>query len=29
LTCREIRSGQKITCLSCVEKAAEFLKKEF
>lgn len=27
LTCKEIRSGNKVSCLSCVEKAAEFLHK--
>ncbi len=28
LTCREIKSGGKVSCLSCVEKAAEFLNRE-
>ena len=29
LTCREIKSGKKVSCVVCVEKAAEFLNKVF
>lgn len=29
LTCKEIKSISKASCVSCVEKAAEFLEKEF
>jgi hypothetical protein len=28
LTCKEIKSVSKASCVSCVEKAAEFLEKE-
>ncbi|MFA5062974.1 MAG: C-GCAxxG-C-C family protein [Candidatus Omnitrophota bacterium] len=29
LTCKEIKSGRKVSCVVCVEKAAEFLNKVF
>lgn len=29
LTCKEIKSGKKVDCIICVEKAAEFLNREF